>query len=113
MKISRLAVQRRVAGIGAGCLLGGMAIAALGAPQAGATPDCGPEGVRATVSPATGSACAYLAAHPDANQAVGAAYNHPRPPVLISLRNYVTQHPQEYGDLRDILTPIGGTSPSS
>ena len=66
MKISDMPVRRRVAGISAGCLLGGMAIGLVDVPSAAAAPDCSPEGVNAPVSSVTGSAQQYLAAHPDA-----------------------------------------------
>jgi heme-binding protein len=109
MKISSIAARRRVAGISAGCLLGGMAIGIVGAPSAAAAPDCSPAGVNATVSSVTGSARQYLDTHPGANQVVNAAYNQPRPQAASSLRSYFTAHPQEYTDLRDILAPIGDT----
>ncbi len=109
MKISSIATGRRVAGIGAGCLLGGMAIGIVGAPSAAATPDCTPGGVHATVSSSTGTAEQYLAAHPAANDVVTAAYGQPRPQAATNLRTYFTAHPQEYADLRGILAPIGDT----
>ena len=105
MKISSIAARRRVAGISAGCLLGGMAIGIVGAPSAAAAPDCSPAGVNATVSSVTGSARQY----PGANQVVNAAYDQPRPQAASSLRTYFTAHPREYTDLRGILAPIGDT----
>ena len=109
MKISSIVARRRVAGISAGCLLGGMAIGVVAAPSAAAAPDCSPAGVNATVSSVTGSAQQYLAGHPDANQVVMAAYGQPRGQAASNLRNYFTAHPQEYYDLRGILAPIGDT----
>jgi heme-binding protein len=109
MKISSIAARRRVAGISAGCLLGGMAIGIVGAPSAAAAPDCSPAGVNATVSSVTGSARQNHDTHPGANQVVNAAYNQPRPQAASSLRTYFTAHPQEYTDLRGILAPIGDT----
>jgi len=109
MKFSSIATRRQVAGLGAGCLLGGIAVGVLGAPTASAAPDCSPAGVDATVSSATGLAQQYLAAHPDANQVVSAAYGQPRPQAASNLRSYFTAHPQEYNDLRGILAPIGDT----
>jgi heme-binding protein len=103
MKISRFTAYRRAAGTGAGCVLGGMAIGIVGAP------DCSPDGVQATVSSATGTARQYIDSHPGANQAVAAAYNQPRQQAAADLRNYFTTHPQEYNDLRGILAPIGDT----
>ena len=109
MKISSIVARRRVAGISAGCLLGGMAMGVVGAPSAAAAPDCSPAGVNSTVSSVQGSAQDYLAAHPGANQVVTAAYGQPRPEAAASLRRYFTAHPQEYHDLRGILAPIGDT----
>ena len=109
MKISSVVARRRVAGISAGLLLGGLATGVAGAPSAAAAPDCSPEGVNATVSSATGSAQQYLATHPGANQVVTAAYNEPRQEAASNLRGYFTAHPQEYSDLRGILAPIGDT----
>jgi len=109
MKIRSIAARRRVAGISAGCLLGGMAMGIVVAPPAAAAPDCTPGGVNATVSSVTDTAQQYLAAHPDANQVVSAAYSQPRPQAETSLRAYFTGHPQQYNDLCSILAPIGDT----
>ena len=109
MKNSSAAARRRVAGISAGCLLGGIALGLTGAPTAVAAPDCSPGAVNATVSSVTDTAQQYLAAHPGANQVVTAAYAEPRPQAESSLRTYFTAHPQEYTDLRGILAPIGDT----
>jgi hemophore-related protein len=109
MKISSIVARRRVAGISAGCLLGGMAMSIVAAPLAAAAPDCSPAGVNATVSSVTDSAQQYLTGHPDANQVVTAAYGQPCAQAASNLRNYFTAHPQEYYDLRGILAPIGDT----
>lgn len=109
MKISSIVARRRVAGISAGCLLGGLTMGIIGAPTAAAAPDCSPGGVNATVSSVQGAAQQYLAAHPDAGQVVTAAYGQPRPEAASNLRAYFTSHPQQYYDLRGILAPIGDT----
>lgn len=109
MKFSSIVARRRMAGVSAGCLLGGMAMGVVVAPTAAAAPDCSPAGVNSTVSSVQGSAEQYLAAHPGANQVVTAAYGQPRPEAASSLRSYFTGHPQEYYDLRGILAPIGDT----
>jgi hemophore-related protein len=112
MKISSTVVtvaRRRVAGVSAGCLLGGMAMGIVAAPSAAAAPDCSPDGVNATVSSVTGTAQQYLAVHPDANQVVTAAYGQPRPQAASNLRAFFTVHPDQYNDLRGILAPIGDT----
>lgn len=100
----------RVKAAGAGCLLGGLAVAVLAAPSAAAAPaQCDASAVANTVSSVTGSARQYLAGHPGANQVVTAAMIHPRPQAEANLRAYFTANPQEYSDLRGILTPIGDT----
>lgn len=109
MNFSSIVARRRVAGISAGCLLGGMALGLVAAPSATAAPDCSPAGVNATVSSVQGAAEQYLAAHPGANQVVSAAYGQPRGEAASNLRGYFTAHPQEYYDLRGILAPIGDT----
>ena len=109
MKVSSIIAPRRVAGLSAGCLLGGMAIGIVGAPSAAAAPDCSPGGVNATVSSVTDAAQQYLGSHPGANQVVSAAYDQPRSQAAANLRTYFTAHPQEYNDLRGILAPIGDT----
>ncbi|OBA62444.1 hypothetical protein A5647_07660 [Mycobacterium sp. 1100029.7] len=109
MKFSSIAAGRRIAGVSAGCLLGGLVMGIAGAPSAAAAPDCSPAGVNATVSSAQGAAEQYLAGHPGANQVVMAAYGQPRPEAASNLRGYFTAHPQEYYDLRGILAPIGDT----
>lgn len=109
MKFSSIVARRRVAGISAGCLLGGIAMGIIGAPSAAAAPDCSPEGVSSAVMSARGSAEQYLASHPGANRVVTAAYGQPRGEAAANLRGYFTAHPNEYYDLRGILAPIGDT----
>ena len=109
MKFSSIVARPRVAGVSAGCLLGGLAIGLVGAPSAAAAPDCSPQGVHATVSSVTGAAQQYLASHPGASQVVTAAYGQPQGDAAANIRGYFTAHPSEYYDLRGILAPIGDT----
>jgi len=109
MKYSGITARRRIAGVAVGCMLGGVAAATIVAPTATAAPDCSAGGVSNTVSTTLGSARAYLNTHPDANQAVGAAFTQPRDQAASTLRDYFTSNPQEYYDLKGILTPIGDT----
>jgi hemophore-related protein len=104
-KISGIAARGRIAGVGAGLLLTGLATIA--APTAAAAPDCSADRLANTVSSVTGSARQYLANHPGANEAVTAAFGQPRPQAAATLRGYFTTNPQEYYDLRGILAPIG------
>ena len=109
MKISNVMRGRPAATLSAGCLLGSVALGLATAPAATAAPDCSPGGVNTTVSSATGSAQHYLSSHPDADHVVMAAYGQPRPQAASELRDYFTAHPNEYYDLRGILSPIGDT----
>ncbi|HET7664753.1 MAG TPA: heme-binding protein [Mycobacterium sp.] len=109
MKFSGITARRRIAGVAVGCVLGGVAGATIAAPTAAAAPDCTAIGVSNTVSATLGSARAYLNAHPDANQVVGAAFSQPRDQAAETLRGYFTANPQEYYDLKGILAPIGDT----
>jgi hemophore-related protein len=107
MKFNSDNMRRRVAGVCAGTLLGGVAIATIAAPSAVAAPDCSASAVSGTVSSTTGAARAYLDSHPGANQAVTTAFSQSRPEAAATLRGYFTANPQEYNDLRGILSPIG------
>jgi hemophore-related protein len=109
MNFSSIAARRRVVGVSAGCLLGGIALGIVAAPTAAAAPDCSPDGVNATVSSVTDAAQGYLGTHTGANQVVSAAYGQPRGAAAGNIRSYFTAHPQEYNDLRGILAPIGDT----
>jgi hemophore-related protein len=109
MKFSGITARRGIAGVAASALLGGVAVATIAAPTAAAAPECTAAGVSNTVSTTLGSAQAYLTAHPGANQAVGAARTQPRDEAAGTLRGYFTANPQEYYDLKGILTPIGDT----
>jgi hemophore-related protein len=109
MKFSGITARRGIAGVAASALLGGVAVATIAAPTAAAAPECTAAGVSNTVSTTLGSAQAYLNAHPGASQAVGAARTQPRDEAAGTLRGYFTANPQEYYDLKGILTPIGDT----
>ena len=106
MNFSGSTMRRRAAGCG---LLAGLAVTTVAMPTAWAAPDCSAAGVASTVSSVTGSANQYLSNHPGANAVVTAAKNEPRPQAETDLRGYFTAHPQEYYDLRGILSPIGDT----
>lgn len=107
MKFRGIAARRQIAGACAASLLGGLAAATIAAPSAMAAPDCSASAVSGTVSSVTGSARSYLDTHPGANQAVTTAFGQPRAEAAATLRGYFTANPQEYNDLRGILSPIG------
>jgi heme-binding protein len=99
--------RRYIAGIGTVSLLGGLGVATLTALPASAEVDCSSGAVNNTVSSVTGSAHQYLAAHQGANQVITAATGQPRPEAAEDIRAYFTANPQEYYELRGILSPIG------
>ena len=98
MKFSSIVARRKIAGISAGLLLGGLGIGTVGAPSAAAAPDCSPEGVRATVSSVTGEAQQYLAGHPGAGQVVSAAYGQPRGEAAANIRAVSTHRNRQNSD---------------
>ncbi len=108
MNITGITARRKVAGAIVGSLLGGVAAATIVAPSAAAAPQgCSAADVAATAGSTLTAARGYLNAHPDANQAVTAAFNQPRGQAATDLRNYFTANPSEYYDLKGILSPIG------
>ncbi|AFM19784.1 hypothetical protein Mycch_5098 [Mycolicibacterium chubuense NBB4] len=111
MNLSGNSMRRKLAGVGAACLFGGLAAATVAAPAAIAAPadQCSASAVAGTVGSVTTAARQYLDTHPGANQAVTAAMSQPRPAAEANLRGYFTANPSEYYDLRGILTPIGDT----
>jgi hemophore-related protein len=109
MKFSNTTMRRGTVGMVVGGLFTGIAAATIAAPAASAAPDCSAQGVGNTVSTVTGSARDYLRAHPGADQVVNAARNQPRDVAAADIRNYFTANPDEYYELRGILSPIGDT----
>ena len=108
MNFSGITMRRTVAGVRAGCVLGGLAGATIAAPTAAAAPvGCSAGEVSSTVNSSIGSARQYLDTHPGANQVVMAALNQPQPQAAANVRGYFTANPREYYELRDILAPIG------
>jgi hemophore-related protein len=108
MKFSRGTARGGLAGMGIGCLLGGVAAATIAMPSAWASPDqCSAQGLAGTVSSVTGAARQYLVAHPGANQVLTAARGQPRDQAAADIRGYFTANPQEYYELRAILAPVG------
>jgi heme-binding protein len=107
MNSSGIAGRRRIVGVTAGALLGGLAAATIAIPTASAAPDCSAGGVANTVSNVTGQARTYLDNHPGANQVLTDARNQPRPQAEATVRGYFTANPAEYYDLRGIIAPIG------
>ena len=106
MKISNIQARRRIAGISAGMLAGGLAMGISGAPSAIAAPDCSPSGVNTTVSSVTGAAQQYLAAHPDANQALIDITRQSSFVAIGQVDGYFAEHPQQADEIRAINAPL-------
>ena len=107
MQLSRHIARTSITGVGALALLGALGAATMTAPPASAAPDCSTGAVNSTVSSVTGSARQYLAVHQGANEVITAATGQPRPEAAANIRDYFTANPQEYYELRGILSPIG------
>jgi hemophore-related protein len=109
MKFSTIGMRRGAVGTVVAGLFAGVAAATIAAPTASAAPDCSAQGVSNTVRTTTGQAHDFLNAHPGADQVVMAARNQPRDQAAANIRTYFTANPQEYYELRGILSPIGDT----
>lgn len=98
--------RRGVYAAAAVAVMGGVAVATVVAPIAGAEPNCTASGLFGTVSSVSGAASAYLDAHPGANQVLTDAANMPPADAETAVRNYFYANPGEYLDLRNIAAPL-------
>jgi hemophore-related protein len=100
------AQNRRIARVWIGSIVGGIALAGLAAPAASADTDCSPANVDTTVAAVTQQAKSYLNSHTDANRVLMAAALQPQAQAAQTIQNYASTNPQEYADIRSILTPL-------
>ena len=112
MKMSEMTVRRGLYGMFAGGLLGGVASAAIIMPTANAepvtptTPDtCTFSGAANTSSTVSAQMSTYLAAHPDANQALTDIAKQPMDEAQVQYRAYFSNHPQVESELKAINQP--------
>jgi heme-binding protein len=106
MKMSATTVRRGLYGMFAGGLLGGVASAAMIMPTANAAPDaCSFSQITNTTSTVSASTSSYLAAHPDANEALTNIARQPMDEAQIAYRAYFAEHPQVQTDLQAINQP--------
>ena len=89
-----------------GTIVGGIALAALGAPTASAAPDCSPAGIDGQVTSVTQQARAYLNTHAAANKMLMTAAMQPQAEAASTIQSYASANPQEYADFRSILVPL-------
>ena len=101
MKMSATTVRRGLYGMFAGGLLGGVASAAMFMPTANAAPDtCTFSGVTNTSSTVSASTSSYLAAHPEANQALTEIAKQPMDEAQVAYRAYFADNPQVETELQ-------------
>ena len=106
MKMSATTVRRGLYGMFAGGLLGGVASAAMIMPTANAAPDaCSFSQITNTTSTVSASTSSYLAAHPDANEALTNIAKQPMDEAQVAYRAYFAGHPQVQADLQAINQP--------
>jgi heme-binding protein len=92
-----------------GVLAAGAAVvcAVVANPSAGAAPDsCTAANLTETISTVNHNLSQYLAAHPDANQALGDAAKQSPFQALGSFSKYFDAHPQEADEVRAIQQPL-------
>lgn len=77
----------------------------LAIPAAQAAP-CSASGLATTASGVLGSAGAYLAAHPGADDVLTQAANQPTDVARANVRGYFLSHPGEFLDLQGIMQPL-------
>lgn len=97
----------KISGLVSATLMGGLAVATLGAPAASAEEVCSAAGVANTVNTVTGSAQEFLGAHPGAGEVLYTALRQSPDEAAVSVRDYFSANPLEYLSLRGILAPIG------
>lgn len=105
MSLTMKTVRRGVGGALVGGVLGGMAVAVVAAPVAGAEP-CRADAATATISQVSGAASQYLAVHPGANDALSNALTQSPADARTSVRAYFMSNPGEYLDLKNITAPL-------
>jgi heme-binding protein len=104
--VSEKTVRRGLYGMFAGGLLGGVASAAMIMPTANAAPDtCSFSQIANTTSTVSASTSTYLAAHPDANQALTNIAKQPMDEAQVAYRAYFSDNPQVETELKTINKP--------
>jgi hemophore-related protein len=115
--VSATTVRRGLYGMFAGGLLGGVASAAMIMPSANAepmtptTPDsCTFSSAANTSSTVSAKMSTYLAAHPEANQALTDIAKQPMDQAQVSYRAYFANNPQVESELKAINQPAADLS---
>ncbi|MDT5016304.1 MAG: heme-binding protein [Mycobacterium sp.] len=106
MKLSAIAVRRGLFGAVTTAALGGVTVALIAAPTAGAADPCTASGLATTASGVLAEAGAYLDAHPEANTVLTTAATQPPEDAKAAVRGYFQGHVGEFLDLRRIAAPL-------
>jgi hemophore-related protein len=105
MQIRSSAMRRGVMSVLATGALGGLAAATIALPTASAQPQCTAAGLTGAIGTVSSQTSAYLASHPDANDAIsnagaqGAGADN-------AIRAYFVTHPTQWADLQRIAQPL-------
>ncbi|MDT5010444.1 MAG: heme-binding protein [Mycobacterium sp.] len=111
MIISRENVRRGVLAILAAAVLIGVSMAIVMLPSAKADPDpCSAANLAETISKVNHNLSGYLAAHPDANQALGDAAKQSPFAASGAFDSYFDAHPEQASDVRDLQQPLKALS---
>jgi hemophore-related protein len=106
MKMSATTVRRGLYGMFAGGLLA-FGSAAIVAPVANAQPDaCTQSGIATTASSVSATTAAYLASHPQTNQALTDIAKQPEEQAQAAYRVYFAENPQIENELKAIHQPV-------
>ena len=106
MKMSETTVRRGLYGMFAGGLLGGVASAAIVMPTASAAPEtCTFSAITSTSSTVSESTSSYLAAHPEADEALTEIAKQPVDQAQVAYRAYFADNPQVEDALKEINQP--------
>ena len=106
MKMSATTVRRGLYGMFAGGLLGGVASAAIVMPTANAAPEtCTFSEITSTSSTVSESTSAYLAANPEADEALTEISKQPLDEAQVAYRAYFADNPQVETALKEINQP--------
>jgi hemophore-related protein len=106
MKMSATTVRRGLYGMFAGGLLA-FGSAAIVAPVANAQPNaCTQSGIATTASSVSATTAAYLASHPQTNQALTDIAKQPEEQAQAAYRVYFAENPQIENELKAIHQPV-------
>jgi heme-binding protein len=105
MHTQSINTRRGVVGVFVTGALGALVAGTIALPAASAEPQCTAAGLTNALGTVSSATSAYLAGHPDANQAVTNA-GAMGPGAENSIRAYFVAHPQQWVELQRIARPL-------